>query len=64
MKTFAVIVVIIAKIVDYFKIFINEPKNILARAHAVSSYKQHNTVKFLIGIIPLDVISYISKAWR
>ena len=42
---------------------INKPKNILARAQTFSSYKHHNTVKFLIGITPQDVISYISKAW-
>ena len=37
-------------------------KNILARAQTFS-YKHHNTVKFLRGITPQGVISYISKAW-
>ena len=53
----------IVVIIDCFKIFINKPKNILARAQTFSSYKHHNTVKFLIGITPQGVISYISKAW-
>ena len=43
---------------------INKPKNILARAQTFSSYKHHNTVKFLIGITPQGVISYILKAWE
>ena len=53
----------IVVIVDCFEIFINKPKNILARAQTFSSYKHHNTVKFLIGITLQGVISYISKAW-
>ena len=53
----------IAVIVDCFEISINKPKNILARAQTFSSYKHHNTVKFLIGITPQGVISYISKGW-
>ena len=28
-----------------------------------SNYKHHNTVKFLIGVTPQVVISFISKAW-
>ena len=28
-----------------------------------SSYKHHNTVKYLIGIIPQGIISYISNGW-
>ncbi|XP_047139058.1 uncharacterized protein LOC124814978 [Hydra vulgaris] len=27
------------------------------------SYKHHNTVKFLIGIVPQGVVSFISKSW-
>ena len=53
----------IVVIVDCFGFFINKPKNILARAQTFSSYKYHNTVKFLIGITPRGVLSCISKAW-
>lgn len=28
-----------------------------------SNYKYHNTIKFLIGITPQGVISFLSKAW-
>ena len=53
----------IVVIIDCFEVFINKPKNILARAQTFSSYKHHNTVKFLLGITPQGVISFISKAW-
>ena len=33
----------------------------MARAQTYSNYKSHNTVKFLIGICPQGVISYISQ---
>ena len=49
--------------VDCFAISINKPKNIIARAQTFSSYKDHNTVNFLIGITPQGVISYMSMAW-
>ena len=41
----------------------NKPKNVLARAQTFSNYKHHNTIKFLIGIAPQGLISFISKAW-
>ena len=50
-------------IIDCFEIFCNQPKNLLARAETVSSYKYHNTIKILIGITPQGVISFVSKAW-
>ncbi|WAR19585.1 hypothetical protein MAR_001423 [Mya arenaria] len=52
-----------AVIIDCFEVFIDKPSNMLARAETWSSYKHHNTVKFLIGITPQGVISYISNAW-
>ena len=39
-------------IIDCFKIFLDRPANLLARAQTYSSYKHHNTVKYLIGITP------------
>ena len=53
----------VAVIVDCFEIFCNQPKNFLATAETFSSYKHHNTVKYLIGITPQGVISFVSKAW-
>ena len=35
----------------------------IPRAQTWSNYKEYNTVKFLIGIDPQGVISFISKAW-
>ena len=35
----------------------------MARAQTWSSYKHHNTVKFLVGISPQGAVTYISKAW-
>nr|XP_047135770.1 uncharacterized protein LOC124812780 [Hydra vulgaris] len=50
-------------VIDCFEVFIDKPKNALARAQTFSSYKHHNTVKFLIGIAPQGVVSFISKSW-
>ena len=37
--------------------------NLLARAQTYSSYKHHNTVKYLIGITPQGTVSFISDGW-
>ena len=44
-----------AVIIDCFEIFIDRPTNLKARAETWSSYKHHNTVKFLIGITPQGI---------
>ena len=49
-------------IIDCFEIFIDRPSALLARAQAYTSYKHHNTVKYLIGITPDGIVSFISKA--
>ncbi len=46
-----------------FEVFTDLPSNLLARASTWSSYKHHNTVKFLLGITPQGVVSYVSQAW-
>ncbi|XP_062593212.1 uncharacterized protein LOC134254688 [Saccostrea cucullata] len=53
----------VAVVIDCFEIFIERPSNLLARAATWSSYKHHNTVKYLIGITPQGCISFISEAW-
>ena len=53
----------VAVVIDCFEVFIERPSALLTRAATWSSYKHHNTVKFLIGITPQCVISYISGAW-
>ena len=53
----------VAVIIDCFEVFIERPSNLLARAQTWSTYKHHNTVKFLIGISPQGCITLISNAW-
>ena len=53
----------IAVIIDCFEIFINKLINLKARAVTWSQYKHHNIIKFLIGISPQGVITFISKTW-
>ena len=50
-------------IIDCFELFIDRPKNLLAHAQTYFVYKHHNMVKFLIGISPQGVVSFLSKAW-
>ena len=50
-------------IMDCFEIFLDRPLNPLARAQTFSSYKHHNTVKYLIGITPQGTVSFISEGW-
>ena len=50
-------------IIDCFEVFIERPSNLMARAQTWSSYKHHNTVKFLIGITPQGSVSFISSGW-
>lgn len=50
-------------IIDCFEIFIEKPRNLLASAQSYSSYKSHCTMKYLIGICPQGVISFISNGW-
>ena len=50
-------------IIDCSEIFIERPCAYQARAQTYSSYKKHNTVKFLIGITPCGAISFLSKCW-
>ena len=53
----------VAVIIDCFEVFIEHSSGLLTRAATWSSYKHHNTAKFLIGITPQGVVSYISQAW-
>ena len=43
-----------------FEIFLERPTNLLARAQTYSSYQHHNTVNYLIGVMPQGTVSYIS----
>ena len=50
-------------IIDCFEVFIEKPSDLRARAQTYSQYKHHNTMKYLIGITPQGVVSFISKGW-
>ena len=52
-----------AVLIDCFEVFIDRPSTLKARAETWTSYKHHNTIKFLIGITPQGTVSYISRAW-
>ena len=49
-------------IIDCTEVFIESPNNFEARAKVYSHYKNHSTVKFLIGITPCGAISN-SRCW-
>jgi hypothetical protein len=53
----------VAVIIDCFEIFVDRPSSVLARTETWSQYKHHNTVKFLIGVTPQGVISFVSCGW-
>lgn len=53
----------VAVIIDSFEIGIEKPSSLKAKAQTWSSYKNKNTVKYLIAITPQGVISFISKGW-
>ena len=50
-------------IIDCFEIFIDRPSDNFAQAQTYSSYKHHNTSKFLISVTPQGSVSYISSGW-
>ena len=51
-------------IIDCFEIFVDRPSALLARVQTYSSYKHHNTAKYLIGITPHGIVSFISNGWE
>ncbi|XP_035673153.1 uncharacterized protein LOC118413732 [Branchiostoma floridae] len=50
-------------IIDCFEVFIERPSNLLARGQTFSNYKNHNTVKVLVGITPQGSICFVSRTW-
>jgi hypothetical protein len=53
----------VSVIINCFEIFVDKSTSLITRAMTWSNYKHDNTIKFLIGITPQGVISFISKAW-
>ena len=50
-------------IIDCFEVFCEQPNGLKARAQTYSQYKHQSTIKFLIGITPQGLVSFISKCW-
>ena len=50
-------------IIDCTEVYIQRPFSLKARNQTYSSYKSHNTAKFLIAIAPNGYIMFISKAY-
>ncbi|XP_030834231.1 uncharacterized protein LOC115921180 [Strongylocentrotus purpuratus] len=53
----------LTSIIDCFEIFMEQPKNLHARAQVYSNYKKHTTVKVFIACTPLGAVCYLSPAW-
>ena len=53
----------VAVIIDCFEVLIERPSNLKARCETWSNYKHHNTAKYLIGVTPQGVISFISNGY-
>ena len=50
-------------IIDCFEVALEKASDHEARSQTYSSYKSRNTLKYLIGIAPQGVITFISKGW-
>ena len=50
-------------IIDFSKVFIERPKNLPAHAQTWSNYKHNNTIKYLVGVNPTGLVSFLSSGW-
>lgn len=50
-------------IIDCTEIFIQRSSSLVNQSLTFSSYKHHTTIKFLVGITPAGLISFISEGW-
>ena len=48
---------------DCFELFTERPSSALNKVFTYSNYKHHQTVKYLIGIAPQGVVTFISEGW-
>ena len=53
----------VTSIIDCFELYIEKPSDLLAKSCTWSQYKHYNTAKYLIGITPQGVVSYLSNGW-
>ena len=50
-------------ILDCTEIFVQRSSKLVNQSVTFSNYKHHATFKFLIGITPSGIISFVSEAW-
>lgn len=50
-------------IIDCSEIFIETPKNLELQSATWSEYKHHNTIKFLISVLPNSFINFVSEPY-
>ena len=50
-------------VLDCFELFTERPSSALNKVYTYSNYKHNQTVKYLIGIAPQGVITFISEGW-
>ncbi|XP_069136298.1 uncharacterized protein [Argopecten irradians] len=50
-------------IIDCTEIFIQRSSSLLNQSMTFSNYKHHTTIKFLVGITPSGIISFVSDGW-
>lgn len=50
-------------IIDCTEVFIQKASSLVNQGVTFSNYKHHNTLKFLVGITPSGVISFVSEGW-
>ncbi|XP_078331887.1 uncharacterized protein LOC144625315 [Crassostrea virginica] len=50
-------------IIDCTELFIQSSSSLLNQSLTFSNYKHHATVKFLVGISPSGVITFVSEGW-
>lgn len=50
-------------IIDCTEMFVEKPSSPYAQKATWSEYKQHNTIKTLVGITPNGYFSFLSKFW-
>ena len=53
----------VAVIMDCFELFSETPSSALNKVYTYSNYKHHQTIKYLIGIAPQGVVTFISQGW-
>lgn len=53
----------VAVIIDCFELFSETPSGALNKVYTYSNYKKHQTVKYLIGIAPQGVVTFITPGW-